>query len=94
MQIDSELNVDVAVESQPALYKVRRETWGWHTNGYEEMNPGEQLIDPVVSNRVFKERERLLTKNKDAKISKQSRIMPLLVFDLINKDRVYTQDLD
>lgn len=94
MQIDSELNVDVAVESHPASYKIRHETWGWHTNGYEEMNPGEQLIDPVVSNRVFKERERLLTKNKDAKISKQSRIMPLLEFDLTNKDRVYTQDLD
>lgn len=94
MQIDSELNVAVAVESQPALYKISRETWGWHTNGYEEMNPGEQLIDPVVSNRVFKERERLLTKNKDAKISKQSRIMPLLEFDLTNKERVYTQDLD
>lgn len=58
------------------------------------MKLGEQLIDPVMSNRVFKEWERLLTKNKDAKISKQSRIMPLLVFDLINKDRVYTQDLD
>ena len=70
MQIDSELNVAVAVESQPALYKISRETWGWHTNGYEGMNPGEQVIDPVVSNRVFKERERLLTKNKDAKISK------------------------
>jgi phospholipase D family protein len=40
MQIDSELNVDVAVESQPASYKISCETWGWYTNGYEEMNPG------------------------------------------------------
>lgn len=47
MQIDSELNVAVAVESQPALYKISRETWGWHTNGNEEINPGEQLIDPL-----------------------------------------------
>ena len=30
----------VMVESQPASYKISRETWGWYTNGYEEMNPG------------------------------------------------------
>ena len=28
MQIDSELNVAVAVESQPASYKIRHEIWG------------------------------------------------------------------
>ena len=92
MQIDSELNV--AVESQPASYKIRHETWGWHTNGNEEMNPGEQLVDPVVSNEVFKTWESLLEDNKVMKKAKRARIMPLLEFDLTNKNQVYTQDLD
>lgn len=92
MQIDSELNV--AVESQPASYKIRYETWGWHTDGTEEMNPEEQLVDPKVSNVTFKRWEEVMKDNKDMKENKKARIMPLLEFDLTNKNRVYTQDLD
>lgn len=92
MQIDSELNV--AVESQPASYKIRHETWGWHTNGNEEMNPGEQLINPAITSEVFSEWKEALKDNKAKKKDKQARIMPLMEFDLTNKNQVYTQDLD
>ena len=92
MQIDSELNV--AVESQPASHKIRHETWGWHTNGNEEMNPGVQLVDPNISGKTFLSWAEVLDQNKSAKETKQKRLMPLLEFDLTNKNRVYTQDLD
>ena len=92
MQIDSELNV--AVESQPASYKIRHETWGWHTNGNTEMNPGEQLIDPSLAGDVFDTWYEELDNNKGAKDKNKKRLMPLLEFDLTNKNRVYTQDLD
>lgn len=92
MQIDSELNV--AVESQPASYKIRHETWGWHTNGNEEMNPGKQLIDPSLSGDVFDTWYEELDNNKGAKDKNKKRLMPLLEFDLTNRNRVSTQDLD
>jgi len=92
MQIDSELNV--AVESQPASYKIRHETWGWHTNGNTEMNPGEQLVDPVTTNILFDEWTTMLQENKRHKKEDLFRLMPLMEFDLTNKNQVYTQDLD
>lgn len=58
------------------------------------MNPGGQLVDPKVSNATFKRWEEVMKDNKDMKENKKARIMPLLEFDLTNKNRVYTQDLD
>jgi len=94
MQIDNELNVAVAIESQPALYKIRHETWGWHTDGNKDMNSEEQLVNPQTANNTFSVWERRLDKNRAAKRNKQKRLMPLFEFDLTDKSRVYTQDLD
>lgn len=92
MQIDSELNV--AIESQPVAHKMRYDIWDWHTGGDEEMNSAEQLVSPLLTNQLFKEWDEAIKDNKDMKELKKTRIMPLLEFDLTNKNKVPTVDWD
>ena len=58
------------------------------------MNPGEQLVDPVTTNILFDEWTTMLQENKRHKKEDLFRLMPLMEFDLTNKNQVYTQDLD
>lgn len=58
------------------------------------MNSAEQLIDPVLSVGIFKEWETMLQENKRSKQKDLPRLMPLLEFDLTNKNKVPTVDWD